>query len=146
MSPVDSKGNFHLHPGAARMHDAAPKAPPIAKKIPAPGGSNNENSEAKGHVELHAGPPPDGSMPEAKFHTIHHGHAGSGGGSGMAMGAHHGGGEVKGHANLHAAHHAINEHMGEDGCSDGSCEEHGGSTPSGAADEGGGSSEADDEY
>ncbi len=141
MSPVDKKGNFHLHPGAASMHDAAPpKAPLIAKKIGAPGGG--ENNEAKGHVELHAGPPPDGSMPEAKFHTIHHGH--EGGGGGMGMGAHHGGGEVKGHASLHEAHHAANEHMGG---SDSDLHEHteGVSEPSGAADEGDAGA-SDDEY
>lgn len=89
------------------MHDAAPKAPPIAKK---PGAMHEEEGGAKGHVELHHGPPPDGSMAHAKFHTIHHGGAGSGGG----------GGETKGHESLHAAHHAMNEHMGEDGCADSS--------------------------
>jgi hypothetical protein len=124
------------------MHDSAPKAPPIGK----PGGKSITEKpgggEAKGHVELHAGP--HENFPNAKFHTIHHGHAESGGGGGgMAMGAKPEG-EVKGHDSLHAAHHAMNEHMGEDGCSDGSCAEHGGSTPSGAAVEGGG--EAGDEY
>lgn len=133
MSPLDTKGGFHLHPGAAKMHDAAPKAPAIGKKIAAPGGEQNEGP--KGHVELHAGPPKDGSMPEAKFHTIHHGHAGGSGGGGGA--------EVKGHATLHEAHHAMNEHMGEDGCTDGSCADHGGTGDGGAQ---AGDGAADDEY
>jgi hypothetical protein len=149
--PVDKAGNFHLHPGAAKMHENAPKAPPIGKISEKPGGAK----PGGGHVELHHGPPPDGSMPNAKFHTIHHGASSSGGGGGGAMGmshegAHEGGehgkGEVKGHETMHAAHHAINDHMGEDGCTDGSCAEHGGSDPEGGAAAVSSGGETDDEY
>lgn len=89
--PVDSKGGFHLHPGAAKMHDSAPKAPPIGKPAHEAGG--------KGHVEFHHGAAPGGS---GKYHTIHHPS-----------------GEVKDHPDAHAAHQAMNEHMGEDGCQGG---------------------------
>jgi hypothetical protein len=147
--PLDKAGNFHLHPGAAKMHDSAPKAPPIGKIAgktitEKPGGNQKPGG---GHVELHHGPPPDGSMPNAKFHTIHHAASGGGGGGGGAMGmGHEHGGETKGHESLHAAHHAINEHMGEDGCSDGSCAEHGGSAAEGAAADPGAGGATDDEY
>ena len=144
MSPLDSKGGFHLHPGAAKMHDSAPKAPPIGKITEKPGAGKPGTG---GHVELHHGPPPDGSMPNAKFHTIHHGgSSGGGGGGAMGMSHEHGGGETKGHENLHAAHHAINDHMGEDGCSDGSCAEHGGSNPEGGAADPGAGGGTDDGY
>jgi len=93
--PLDKKGGFHINPQAARMHDAAP----AMDKKPDPG----QQDAAKGHVELHHGPAPDG---QGQFHTIH-----------MPTG------EAKGHETLHDAHHAMNEHMGTDGCAgDGSCE------------------------
>jgi hypothetical protein len=101
--PLDKGGTFRINPGVARMHDSAPKAPPIAKAMP---GENKQPGGDKGHIELHHGPAPDG---KGKFHTITHG------------------GEARGHETLHEAHHAMNEHMGQDGCSDGSCAEHGGS-------------------
>lgn len=87
--PLDTKGGFHLHPGAAKMHDAAPKAPPIApvKKVP-----GAQEDGAKGHVELH--------KTETGYKTIHHPS-----------------GEEKDHPSSHAAHQAMNEHHGEDGCS-----------------------------
>lgn len=117
MSPLDAKGGFHLHPGAAKMHDGAP---PIAKR-PDPGQQEQGESE-KGHVELHEGPHP--KAPDAKYHTIHHPS-----------------GEVKGHQTLHEAHHAMNEHMGKDGCTgDGQCE-HGAEASGGDVSQG-----ADDEY
>jgi hypothetical protein len=105
--PLDSKGGFHLHPGAAKMSDGFHAAKPIeAGKV-----------GDKGHVELHHGPAPDG---KGKFHTIHHP-----------------GGEARGHDTMHEAHHAMNEHMGQDGCTgDGNCEHSGseaGSQPEGAA-------------
>lgn len=88
--PLDSKGNFHLHPGAARMHDAAPKAPPIAavKKAPVAGKGPESEGEAKGHIELH--------KTETGYKTIHHPT-----------------GEEKHHADAHAAHQAEDEHFGE---------------------------------
>lgn len=101
--PLDKGGKFHMNPQVGRMHDAKPMA-----KIAKPGGGmeGGESGGAKGHVELHAGPAPDG---KGKFHTIHHP-----------------GGEARGHETLHEAHHAVNAHMGEDGCKGEGCAEHGG--------------------
>ena len=78
------------------MHDAAPKAPPIAKPKPDPG---KQEDGGEGHVELH-------KAEGGGYKTIHHPS-----------------GEEKQHPTLHAAHHAMNEHMGQDGCrGDGQCE------------------------
>ena len=82
------------------MHDKTPAMPHMAR----PG--MEEDGGSKGHVELHHGPNPDDG--KGKFHTIHQPS-----------------GEKKGHETLHDAHHAMNEHMGEDGCKGAGCAEHG---------------------
>lgn len=58
-----------------------------------------EIGEGMGHVEFHKGPPTDGSMEHAQYHTVHHPS-----------------GEMKGHETAHQAHHAMNDHYQEDGC------------------------------
>lgn len=98
-----------MNPQVGKMFDAD-KKPAFGhgdhkeKLIADPG--KQESGEA-GHVELHRGPSPkDG---KGSFHTIHHPS-----------------GEVRGHETLHEAHHAMNDHMGQDGCKgDGNCAEHG---------------------
>jgi hypothetical protein len=104
--PLSKGGKFNINPGAARMHDANAK-PSFGhgdvkeKPIADPG-----QQEPTGHVEFHKGPGADG---QGKYHTIHHPS-----------------GESKSHATAHGAHHAMNDHMKEDGCKgDGSCSEHG---------------------
>jgi hypothetical protein len=97
--PLTKHGTYHANPQIARMHEMAG----VAKKTaPEP---HHEEHAARGHVELHHGPTPDG---KGKYHTIHHPS-----------------GEVRAHESLHEAHHALNEHMAEDGCKDENCREHG---------------------
>jgi hypothetical protein len=73
------------------MHDSAPKGlPPIAKPKPDPGKQEGET----GHVELH-------KAEGGGYKTVHHPS-----------------GEEKQHPTAHAAHQAMNEHMGEEGCTE----------------------------
>jgi hypothetical protein len=136
--PMDKAGKFHINPGVARMHDAAP---PVASKK---GSSFTKTQTIPGeqdlghkHVELHEGP--HANAPGAAFHTIHHGHTSEGPGGGGLNEP-----EVRGHASLHEAHHAMNEHFEQDGCKgDGTCE-HGGGDEGGAAE--GSNMSGDEEY
>ncbi len=99
----------HPNPQVRRMHEkhGKPEGKAEAKPEMKPQPEGMETEE-KGHVEIHKGPPSDGTMPEAGYHTVHHP-----------------GGEMKGHASLHDAHHAANDHMGEDGCMGADCDDHG---------------------
>ena len=108
---LDKSGRYHMNPQVARMHDAAPKtAFPALPKINKISDAGEQEDAPKGHVELHHGPSPkDG---KGQVHTIHHFEDGREP-------------EFRGHESLHEAHHAINDHMGEDGCAGGGeCSEH----------------------
>lgn len=106
--PLDKKGGFHINPQVGRMHDANPKpafpkGEAGGKQRPDPGAQEGKPS----HVELHKNHPEAGGKP---YTTVHH----------------HGDGaepELRHHDSLHEAHHAMNEHTGEDGCKgEGNCE------------------------
>jgi hypothetical protein len=113
--PLNNKGKFHMNPQMGKAAEGAPNPPPIGTHD-----AMKPEAGGKGHVELHEGPGPEG---KGKFRTVHQPS-----------------GEVKSHETIHEAHHAMNEHMGQDGCSDGTCAEHGGSRAEGAAES------TDDEY
>lgn len=84
----------HPNPQVRRMHEKSKKESEHKKEPPKMEPPMMEEGEK--HVEWHHGPPPDGSMPEATHHTIHHPE-----------------GTMHGHNSAQEAHQAMDEHMGE---------------------------------
>ncbi len=95
---------YRMNPQIAKMHESSGgQRPDKDSKKPDPGMQEQEDGMHPDHVELRGHEP-------GPYKTLHH----------------HGDGEPpeeRTHNTLHEAHHAMNDHVGADGCSgDGNCE------------------------
>ncbi len=119
---------YQMNPQVGKMMSG--QRPDAGVKKPDPGLQEEKDNRHPDHVELHGHEP-------GPFKTMHH----------------HGDGEPpeeRTHKSLHEAHHAMNDHVGKDGCSgEGNCEHQPVSDQFNDAGEESGTargSEADDEY
>jgi hypothetical protein len=94
---------YRMNPQVAKMHGDGGQRPDKGIHKPDPGEQEPKDGTHPDHVELHGKEP-------GPFKTLHH----------MGNGEPP---EERHHNTLHEAHHAMNDHVGKDGCSgDGNCE------------------------